>query len=196
MKFLIFLLATLNPQLDSLMEGNKRFASGKSQVVDYQEKRIETVKKQNPIAVIIGCSDSRVPPEIIFDQNLGDLFVVRVAGNIVDKVELDSIEFAIDQLKTPLVMVLGHQNCGAVLAVLNNKIVEEDSTHIAPFIEPAVAAVKNLPGDPLTNAIKENVRLVVKKLKANAIVSKASIVGAYYDLSTGKVEILEDNALK
>jgi len=145
--------------------------------------------------VIVGCSDSRVPPEIIFDQTIGDLFVVRVAGNIIGPIELDSIEYSVDKLGTPLVLILGHQNCGAVAAALSGSG-NEDIESITPYIQKAVDETKNMPGDPLINAIKANVVNGIKTLKKSRVIAallrskKLKIVGAYYELATGKVELL------
>ncbi|MFS8564269.1 MAG: hypothetical protein LVR00_08190 [Rhabdochlamydiaceae bacterium] len=148
-----------------------------------------------PFAVIVGCSDSRVSPEIIFDQTIGDLFVVRVAGNVIGPIELDSIEYSVDKLDTPLVVILGHQKCGAVSAVLSGSG-DEDIESIAPYIQEAVDETKNMTGDPLTNAIKANVTNGIKTLKKSRVIGallkskKLKIVGAYYELATGKVQQL------
>lgn len=188
-----------NPQdaYKKLMEGNQRYVDGKSIHPDQSpERRGKLVGKQEPFAIIIGCSDSRVPPEIIFDQGIGDLFVVRVAGNIAGPIELDSIEFAADILKAPFILVLGHQNCGAVKAVMAGEGFSEDIENISPFIEKAVKKAKDLPGDRLTNTIKTNVQLVVEYLSGTPVlkelIKKGSlkIIGGYYELEEGKVEIL------
>jgi carbonic anhydrase len=105
--------------LKKLIEGNRRFVSGNLATKDFSEaKRKELAKGQKPFAVVVGCSDSRVPPEIIFDQGLGDIFVVRVAGNVLDPISLGSIEYAVEHLKTPLIVILGHTHCGAVKATI------------------------------------------------------------------------------
>ena len=158
--------------LHNLMEGNKRYIQGHSIHPDETEQRREmTLTKQEPFAVIVGCSDSRVPPEIVFDQGLGDIFVIRVAGNVVGPLEQDSIEFAAEKLNAPLILVLGHQNCGAVTAVANGQAKENDIENIAPFIEPAIEKAKTLPGNFITNCILENVKLVVAHLKANPVLA-------------------------
>lgn len=179
------------------MTGNKRYAQGRSIHPDETEQRREkTFVKQEPFAVIIGCSDSRVPPEIIFDQGLGDIFVVRVAGNVAGPLEQDSIEFAATQLKIPLIMVLGHQKCGAITAVMNGLAAENDIENIAPFIEPAIAKARTLPGDFLTNCIVENVKLVVAHLKNNPLLDHLiqsqhlQIIGSYYELEHGTVILI------
>jgi carbonic anhydrase len=184
--------------LKKLVEGNNRYVNSKSQSIDnLKKKRSTLLSSQSPFATIIGCSDSRVPPEIIFDQSLGDLFVVRVAGNVAGPLELDSIEYAADQLACPLVLVLGHQGCGAVKAVLEGGVSSIDLENVIPFIQQAVDQSRNLPGDPLTNAIMTNIKLnkqllennpVLKKLVKN---NKLKIFGGYYDLQSGKVTIID-----
>ncbi|MGE5195836.1 MAG: carbonic anhydrase, partial [Anaerolineae bacterium] len=131
--------ARFDTSLKTLIEGNERYVNDTPLCEDqFKQKRETMISKQRPLAAIVGCSDSRVPPEIVFDQSLGDLFVVRVAGNVVGPIEMDSIEFSADKLHTPLIVVLGHEGCAAVKAVLEGKIVEEEIVHIAPFIQPAV----------------------------------------------------------
>ena len=137
-----------------------------------------------------------MPPEIIFDQSLGDIFVVRVAGNVAGPIEMDSIEYAADKLQAPLLMVLGHQGCGAVKAVLQGKAAENELGAIAPLVQQAVDKTKKLPGDPLTNAIKENVRINIQRLQKNPVLKSLiqkknlKIVGGYYQLESGAVEII------
>ena len=188
--------------LQMLMEGNKRYVAAKSLRPNQSaQRRGEVAKDQNPFAVILGCSDSRVPPEIIFDQGLGDLFVIRLAGNVADNLALGSIEYAVDHLGAPLVMVLGHSRCGAVSAAV--QVVEKGAQtpgHIASLVEviwPAVNKMRGRPGDLLDNAITANVALVVERLKATPPTlsefvqkGKLRIVGARYDLDTGAVERL------
>jgi carbonic anhydrase len=185
--------------LKRLMDGNLRYVQGRSIHPDEGEKRRSaTYVKQEPFAIIVGCSDSRVPPEIVFDQGLGDVFVIRVAGNIVGPLEKNSIEFAAKHLRAPLIMVLGHEKCGAVDAVLAGKAKEYDIEEIEPFIEPAIVQARKLPGDRLTNCIQQNVRRVVAELKATPILIKLiedhdlKIVGGYYELANGKVLLLDE----
>ena len=181
--------------LQKLMEGNARSASDQllhpNRTV---ERREAIVAQQNPFAVIVGCSDSRVPPEIIFDQGLGDLFIVRVAGNVIGPIELDSIEYAVKYLGASLILVMGHQNCGAVTAVLAGQTQEIED--VANLIEPALKGKKNLSVD---TAVKANVIHVVDYLKSLGNKScvgylakegKLKVAGGYYDLSTGKVTLL------
>ena len=163
--------------------------------------RVTIAQHQHPFAVIFGCADSRVPPEIIFDQGLGDLFVIRVAGHVLDAAALGSIEYAAVELGVPLVMVLGHQRCGAVKAAV--EAVERGSTvpgHMPTLVDairPAVAKAKGSPGDLLDNAVRAHVAVVVGQLQSSepilaALVraNKVKIVGARNDLDSGVVEIV------
>lgn len=193
----LYLHARLTPQkaLDTLMEGNKRFTEDASKHPDRTaERRLETELKQEPFAVILGCSDSRVSPEIIFDQGIGDLFIVRVAGNVVGPIELDSIEYSSLYLGSSLILVLGHENCGAVKAVLDGTT--QDIEAVAYLIQPAIDSVKDQPGNPLENGVKANVKMVVDQLKKTRVLSeliaqkKLAIRGGYYDLASGKVILL------
>jgi carbonic anhydrase len=186
------LAVTPNEALQKLKEGNKRFVNGKLEHPNRDEVRREAlVSKQEPFAIIVGCSDSRVSPEILFDQGVGDLFVVRVAGNVGGPIELDSIEFAAVFLKSSLILVLGHENCGAVNAVLNGQT--KDIPAIANLIAPAIKDTKTQSGS-LESAIKANVRAVVTQLKnsppiANQIARNSiKVVGGYFNLESGQVE--------
>lgn len=185
--------APQNPQeaLQMLIEGNARFSSDQSEHPDRtSERRLETVQLQTPFACIVGCSDSRVPLEIIFDQGIGDLFIVRVAGNVVGPLELDSVEYSVIYLKSKLILVLGHENCGAVAAVLAGQT--KDIEDVAKLIQPAVNEAK---GD-LETAIKANVRKVVRQLQNTPVIKdymskgKVDVRGGYYNFHTGKVELL------
>ncbi len=185
-----------------LMNGNKLYMAGKSRHPHQTlARRQEVANGQKPFAVILGCSDSRVPPEILFDQGLGDLFVVRVAGNVVDNAVEGSIEYAVEELGVPLIMVLGHEKCGAVTAAVDvvkkgGQLPGEIDT-IVNTIKPAVERVKGNPGDLLENAIDANVLMVVEKLKASQpIIAKfvqkgqLKVSGAKYELKSGVVRIL------
>ncbi len=188
--------------LNALIAGNRRFVAGEAQCRPATARRAELAAKQAPSATVLGCSDSRVPVEIVFDREPGDIFVVRVAGNFVDDGGLGSIEYAVAVLKSHLLMVLGHSSCGAVSAAV--KYVEDGSTvpgHMMAFvhaIEPAAKAAKSQPGDWVSNAIAQNVRANVKALTdrssilAKAVAAKElTIVGAVYDLHTGTVTPLD-----
>jgi len=182
--------------LKTLIDGNKRYIENKSTHPNRAaERRLETAKLQEPFAVILGCADSRVSPEILFDQGIGDLFVVRVAGNVVSPVILESIEFSALYLHSSIILVLGHENCGAVNAVL--KGTTKDIETIAGLIGPAIEESKNQKGDRLENAIKDNVNNVVKQLRANPALAKLldekklGVIGGYYNFHSGEVEIIK-----
>jgi carbonic anhydrase len=187
---------TPDKALETLMDGNQRFSQDKSLHSDRNsERRQELVSKQTPYAIILGCSDSRVAPEIVFDQGIGDLFIVRVAGNVVGPLELDSIEYSALYLHSSLVMVLGHESCGAIKAVLAGTT--KDIESVAELIQPAAQATKNQDGDRLINTIKTNAKMMADQLRKSAVLGpmvakkKLNIVAAYYDFHTGKVELLK-----
>jgi carbonic anhydrase len=191
---------TLNVQqsLKKLLDGNKRCVANKQQNPRQDARRRKEVSKgQKPFAVIVGCSDSRIPPELIFDQGLGDLFVVRLAGNIVDALALGSIEYAVEHLDTKLVVVLGHGKCGAVTAATKGPDAPGHVGAIVKAIQPAVKKVQKMPGDLVDNAIRANASLVVNRIKSSKpilaeMVNKGEIevIGAYYNIETGAVELL------
>ena len=183
--------------LQLLIEGNKRYSFRKFNHPHQDAARLlEVAQGQHPFAIILSCADSRVPPEIVFDQGLGDLFVVRVAGNILDDAVLGSIEFAAEQLNVPLVMVLGHERCGAVKAAVEGGNAPVHISTLVKAIQPAVAKVKGKPGDLLDNAVRANVQMVVEQMKVSEPLSelvktkKLQIVGGRYDLDQGTVEII------
>lgn len=187
---------TSEEALKRLIEGNQHYVLDKtSNLPPSAERRAEIVLSQQPFAAILGCSDSRVPPELIFDVGLGNIFVVRVAGNVVGPIEMDSLEYSVKHLNVPLIMVLGHENCGAVAAVLSGKI-DNDIQDIAPLIMPLMKHTKSQPGNPLVNLIKANIHNVVQILKNDPLLvnfvkeKNVKIVGGYYHLDTGKVEII------
>jgi carbonic anhydrase len=181
-----------------LIDGNKRYVDLKlSHPNQTAQRRAEVAKGQHPFAAILSCSDSRVPPEILFDQGLGDLFVIRVAGNIVDDAVLASLEYAVDHLGVKYIMVLGHERCGAVEAALKGGETHGHINSLVKPIQPAVDKAKKQPGDPLANAVRANVTMVVQQLKSSApilegLVKKGdlTVVGALYDLDNGVVSIL------
>lgn len=186
--------------LRQLLDGNQNFVSEACEFPRLErERRLEGLNGQNPKAIVIGCADSRVPPELIFDQGLGDLFVLRVAGNIVDDAIIGSVEYAVAHLETPLLMVLSHTNCGAIGAAISTPASQAPG-HVGSLIEaiqPAIENVRGLEGDFQDNATKENARLVAESLKGQGEIiknaynnEKLEIVAAYYDLETGIVSIL------
>ena len=179
--------------LNRLKAGNERFANSKvSTGKPVATRRAETAQSQHPFAIIVGCADSRTAPEIIFDQNIGDLFVVRTAGNLVDDYALGSIEYAVEHLGTRLIVVLGHQRCGAVTAALSGGSAPGHINSLVRDIQPAVAASRGKEGDALTNAIRENDAGVAAKIRKEAelgeLASQVRVVEGYYNLDTGKVE--------
>ena len=186
--------------ISKLKEGNGRYASGNLQHPGQTtERRAELAKSQHPFAIIVSCSDSRVPPEIVFDQGLGDLFVVRVAGNVIDDHSQGSIEYAVDHLAVRLIVVLGHQSCGAVKAAKETIAAKtKAAAHIQSLItaiQPAVEATIN--GD-LDATVKANVKDVVQALSSSTPILKpkvdsgeVQVIGAYYSLDTGSVTFLD-----
>ena len=184
--------------LKLLVQGNERFASGhpRSRAGDVA-RRAELANSQSPFAVIVCCADSRVGPELVFDQGLGDLFVVRTAGEVLADPGLGSIEYAVEHLHSPLIVVVGHERCGAVSAAVSGGEAAGHVEALVKAIQPAVQASKGQPGDAVDNAVRENVREVVQRLQTSAPILAESvhaghltIVGAYYDLDTGKIELL------
>jgi len=187
--------------LDRLMKGNARYVKGSALRHDFVAERPALALGQNPYAGILSCADSRIAPELAFDTGRGDVFVCRVAGNFAGTESLASFEYAVAVLSTPLILVLGHNNCGAVTSTV--KAVKDGQTfpgHIPSLISairPAVKAALHVPGDLLENAIRQNVLLNVKKIQSCApILSEAvkkgslRVVGGIYDLSTGSVTLI------
>lgn len=189
---------SVQQSLKKLFDGNKRSIAGNKQNPRQDARRRKEVSKgQKPFAVIVGCSDSRIPPELIFDQGLGDLFVVRLAGNIVDALALGSIEYAVEHLGTKLVMVLGHGNCGAVTAATQSTEAPGHVGGIMKAIQPAIKKARKLQGDLVDNAVRINVTLVVNKIKSSKPImaemiekGNVEVIGAYYNIKTGAVELL------
>jgi carbonic anhydrase len=163
------------------------------------ERQRQLASGQHPHAEVLSCSDSRVPTELIFDQGLGDLFIVRVAGNVVSDTELGSLEYGAEHLHVPLLLVLGHQRCGAVTAAVEGGEAVGHIGALIDLIRPAVEKTRGLPGDAVENAVKANVEMMVKRLRTSTptlaeLVShgKLRVVGAVYSLDTGKVTWLPD----
>jgi carbonic anhydrase len=192
--------------LNLLIEGNKRFASG---AVTHPRRSPADFKPlaagQNPIACVIACSDSRVTPEILFDLGIGDLFIIRVAGNYITGAGVSvkgSVEYAVAELGVNLLMVLGHSQCGAVKAAIKH-LHDKDAlpgaiNDLVASIKPAVLESEHLPGDPLENAIRANVRRGAERLShLDPIIAprvktgKLKVVGATYSLASGQVELLK-----
>ena len=184
--------------LKRLVEGNQRFAQQKPIYPAQGLARLRSVAKaQYPFASLLSCADSRVPSEIVFDQGLGDLFVVRVAGNVVSPTAIGSLEFATAVLGSQLIMVLGHERCGAVTAAVKGEPLPGRIGTFVEEIKPAVERVKGKPGDLTDNAIIANVQYQVESLKQSSTMlaqliqeGKLNIVGGRYDLDTGEVTIV------
>lgn len=179
-----------------LVDGNNRYISemvARNEIG--QARRTELAKGQHPFAVIVSCSDSRVPPELIFDQGLGDLFVVRVAGNVLDTIELGSVEYAVEHLGAKLIVILGHEKCGAVKATVDGGEVPPNIKAIADKIRPAVAAAQEAKSANVYEAATENnVGNMIDILKADHIINHIAgvkILGAKYHLESGVVEFIK-----
>lgn len=183
-----------------LMRGNERYVK---EMLEHPNRSIEHIESmtqgQAPFAVVLGCSDSRVSPVIIFDQGLGDIFEVRVAGNVAGPIEIASIEFGALVLGARLIFVLGHENCAAVRAALEN-----NTKNIEPITDNIQVAIKAIPNasKSLENAVKGNVKWIVQELRKNPLMAKliddqkVEIVGGYYNLQTGRVDLCCDQPLK
>lgn len=195
--------AALPPSPDQaqqlIFEGNDHFVQGKMTHKFYSEEaKSQMLDQQTPIAAIVGCSDSRVPPELIFDRGFGELFVVRDAGNVIGPIEMDSVEFAVHGLKVPLVIVLGHQNCGAVQAALAGQDKYPELDAIIPLIDTALKKCDTVGTDTLKNAIYCNIRNSVNILKNSPTIApilkqkKVKVIGAYYEIATGKVTLVSN----
>lgn len=199
--------------LRELRNGNRRFAAGDVGAVSLASRAHQVGQSggQNPFAIILACSDSRVPVELVFDQGFGDLFVIRVAGNVVAPSQIGSIEYAVNQFGTQLVVVLGHSNCGAIIATLQELALEQ--THrspnlrsivdrVRPAIEPVLKTHGDAARDVLTDAaVRANIRASVEQLVHGSLILEQlidegalTIVGAEYSIETGKVEFLEQPA--
>jgi carbonic anhydrase len=196
--------------LERLREGNGRFVSGvrSSETLTSQTRRSELVAGQEPFAIVLGCSDSRVPAEIVFDQGLGDLFVIRVAGNIVASSQVGSVEFAAERFGTRLVVVLGHSRCGAVLATLEELVrptqgrspnLHSIVDRVRPSVEALMATeLKHDPDALLRHAVRANVRVSADHLRHGSEILERLIqsdgllvVGAEYSLETGVVDFFD-----
>jgi carbonic anhydrase len=196
--------------LTRLLAGNERFASGRpsTDAMESRARRAELVAGQRPFAIVLGCSDSRVPAELVFDQGLGDLFVIRVAGNIVAPSQIGSVEFAAERFRTRLVMVLGHSQCGAVLATLEELGRTTGTTSpnlqsivdlIRPSVEGLLGSGRPLDFETLVHeAVRANVRAAVRQLRHGSESLERLIaddgllvVGAEYFLESGRVHLLD-----
>lgn len=185
-------ITNFNDALKKLKDGNDRFYNNKSQLINVtSERRQQLVEGQSPYAIIVSCSDSRVTPSTIFNAGLGEIFDIRIAGNIVDQDALGSIEYGVDHLKTPLIVVMGHEKCGAVTAAYDKlKNGTEVSGHLATLVDTIVANIRE--SDSLDEAIHDNTDEVAEQIENDPIIKKyvdegkVKIVEAHYSLD-GKV---------
>ncbi len=186
-----------------LITGNKRYAVHKEKhphtAIPYRKDLSQ--KGQHPYAAVLGCADSRVPPELIFDAGLGDLFVMRVAGNVVDDDILGSLEYAVEHLGVHLIVVLGHEKCGAVTAALQGGEAPGHIANLVKALEPAVAESKKMPGDAVHNCVVTNARRVAEAIRESGPIlkemvheGKVKVVAADYSLDSGLVEFLDGAA--
>jgi carbonic anhydrase len=191
---------TADSALAELKAGNEHHVKHRYTHPHENAQRLsELASGQHPHAEILSCADSRVPPEIVFDQGLGDLFIVRVAGNVATDTEIGSLEYGAEHLHIPLLVVLGHESCGAVTAAVQPGEAEGHIKALVDLIKPAVEKSRGEPGDPVNNAVRANVQMVVQQLRASTPVlselvahGKLKIVGGIYSLQTGKVIWLMD----
>lgn len=190
---------TPDQALQRLLEGNQRYVQGKAAHPDQNlERRAELAKGQAPFAIILTCSDSRVSPELLFDQGLGDLFVIRNAGNILDDHVIGSMEYAVEHLHASLILVVSHSQCGAVSAAVGGGEIPGHIRSITDAIAPAVEESRSLAGDKIDNAVRANAQRVAgilthvePILKSTAAEGHLKILPARYDLATGQVDILK-----
>lgn len=197
--------------IDRLREGNRRFAEGNESLhsIADPKKRKTLIERQDPFAIILGCSDSRAPAEILFDHGLGDLFVIRVAGNIVAPSQIGSIEFAVERFGTSLVVVLGHSKCGAIQATLEELAQPRENRssnlrsivkRISPSVEPLLQTdLRNNPAELMRKAVRANVIASVENLQSGSPIltelvekDKLQIIGAEYSFDSGLVDFYEE----
>lgn len=188
---------TPDQALQSLMEGNERFVAGKRRNINQDIARLQAVaKSQKPFAAILGCADSRVPSEIVFDRGFGDLFICRVAGNVATPEEIGSLEFGTLVLGAKVIMVMGHKRCGAVDATIKGASVPGQIGSLLEAIKPSLKRAEGQKGDQLEATTKANVLVQVENLKASPVISqlieegKLKVLGGFYDLDTGKVTMV------
>jgi carbonic anhydrase len=180
-------------ELERLLEGNKRFVEGALAPKDVKAKRAETKDGQKPFVTVVSCSDSRVVPEFIFDQNLGEVFVIRTAGNVVDKITLGSIEYGTEHLHTPLLVVLGHEKCGAVTAACKGG---ECPPNIAAIVKKLKRPVKR-GGADVEKTVTENILAVIAEIRRKSEIvrhleseGKLKIIGMKYFLEDGEAKVV------
>jgi len=195
---------TASAALASLIEGNSRFLRGEARFPTVQKEVLASLAKaQRPFATVLGCSDSRVPPELIFDAGFGELFIVRVAGNVISPEVMGTLQYAGVHLRTPLFVVLGHEGCGAVSAALAAKSGAREPTRIARLLENIIPGLHDVPedlafGEQMLAAVEANVRWSIHQLretpevKARLADGEMTLVGAIYELHSGRVRFLPE----
>lgn len=183
--------------LNTLSEGNARFVSGRYKGPDTSPAhRKLLLKGQRPMAAMVACADSRVSPEIIFDQGLGDLFIVRTAGNLVDQLEIESITYSVRHLAVPVVLILGHTRCGAVTVAAGLKEITPDNGKIANALKPAIKNAHHFSQDPIEGAVLANITRTVSRLNqmeqfATLVAEQTLLIcGAIYQLENGRVRFI------
>ena len=195
---------TADAVLQHLIEGNARFVRGEPRfAVVCREKLADLARAQRPYATIVGCSDSRVAPELIFDASLGELFIIRVAGNVISPEVMGSIQYAALHLETPLFVVLGHEGCGAVAAALDAvHRGEQHARHIRKLLDVIIPGIEHIgsglgPDEELARGVEANVRWSIRQLlatpeaRARAAEGRMKLVGAVYEIATGRVRFLD-----
>ena len=189
---------TSEQALQTLLDGNKRFVAGQARHPNQSSERLAELvaRGQHPIAIIVSCSDSRIPPELVFDQGLGDIFVVRTAGQVLDDAALASIEYAAEHLHVPLAVVLGHQDCGAVKAAVSGGDAPGHISTLVKRIQPSVTKARAKGGDVLDAAVRIHALSVARQIESSEPIlselvtdGRLKVVGAYYSLASGEVQI-------
>ena len=193
---------TADEALARLVAGNDRFMNGEARFPTVQKDVLAALaKEQQPYATVLGCSDSRVPPELIFDAGFGELFVIRVAGNVISPEVMGTLQYAGVHLRTPLFVVLGHENCGAVNAALESKTPTSEPAHISRLLNDILPGLRDLPHassprEQMRLAVEANVRWSMRQIletpeaKARTVEARMKLVGGIYELETGRVRFL------
>ncbi|MFD0418238.1 carbonic anhydrase [Streptomyces sp. NPDC127108] len=186
---------TAQEALAALLEGNRRWAEVRSRHPhEDRARRVEVAHEQHPFATVLSCVDSRVPPELIFDQGLGDLLVIRTAGEVLDEAVLGSLQFGVAELHIPLLLVLGHERCGAVAATIEQlRTGEQAPGHITRLVEgigPSAWACRDQPGDWVDHTVAAHARRMRDALRADTAFRPATVLAARFDLDSGLVRVL------
>lgn len=187
--------------LRRLLAGNRRYVDGRAGGRILAVRPAEVAGAQHPYAMVLGCVDSRVPPELVFDCGVGELLVVRTAGHVLDRAVLGSLELGVAELDVPLIVVLGHQRCGAVTAAVaaaetGSEGPDGELSYLLRCIRPAVRAGRAQPGDPVDNTVRAHAGQVAERLGSNAVIGERlrrgslTVVAARYDLDSGRVDLL------